>query len=218
MLYFFLAGCVFVGLVKWFTPKNDPRTRMERLLAMVPDFSPVLRHDDPWNARTLALDPGSRRFAIGTQGGPVRVFGFDELIAAEVERDGMTVEKTNRGSQLVGAAVGGALLGPAGLLLGGLTGSKRQESATNRLALKLTVNDLQSPVIDIAFRDLTGKVKLSYAQASKRAAPVGSPEERLSEWYGRFRVILHGQGQDGYAPPSPAGSFPSSRRGLIANG
>jgi hypothetical protein len=49
--------------------------------------------------------------------------------AVSIEIDGMEVvtsrstTKTDRGSQLVGGVLGGALLGPAGLIVGGLSGS-----------------------------------------------------------------------------------------------
>lgn len=217
MLYFFLAACVLVLLVTKFLPDNSPRQRTERLLTMMPDFAPALRHDDLWNARMLVLDPASSRFAIGEIGGPVRAFDFAQLIAVEIEKDGITIEKTNRGSQLVGAAIGGALLGPAGMLLGGLTGSKRQKDTTTRLALKLIVNDLENPVIEIIFLDSAANMKRK-AIPSKAPAPKSSPQERLAEWHGRFRAILHGQQRIEPTPASaPTATF-GRRRGLLAEG
>jgi hypothetical protein len=66
------------------------------------------------------------------------------------------MQKTNRGGQAVGAAVGAALLGPAGLLLGGLTGSKQNIEQVDKLSLKIYTNDLINPVHEIVFHNLSG--------------------------------------------------------------
>lgn len=214
MIYFVIAVCLLLVLSA-FTPDNEPRTRMERLLKLLPDFDPAFRIDDQYNARAFVMDPASRRLAIGMPGKPIRVIGFDQLVAVEIERNGVSIERTNRGSQIVGAAVGGALLGPAGLLLGGLTGAKRQESSIKRLVLKLTVNDLHDPVIDIVFLDTDAKVTMPPKK------PINIPAEQLlSEWYGRLRVILHAQKYGGEpTDPAPAAiGLPSRRKGLIASG
>ena len=91
-----------------------------------------------------------------------------------------------RGSQVVGAAVGTALLGGAGLILGGLTGSKSSKAKTTikvkKIELKLTLNDLHTPVI--AFALFEGEIKLNsdtYQKIMKSA----------DYWDGIFRVIIH---------------------------
>lgn len=84
---------------------------------------------------------------------------------------------------MLGAAAGGILLGPAGLLLGGLSGSKRQEELLKKVSLKVFTNDLISPVEEIVFFD---------------GGPNGMPADRakmfldnLDQWHGRFQTILH---------------------------
>lgn len=217
MLYFILALGVLGFLSARFTPDNSNRTKIGRLLDAATDFCPTFRVEDMYNARILVMDPDASRLAFAEAGQPLRFFRFDELVAVEVVRDGMTIEKTNRGSQAMGAAVGGALLGPAGFLLGGLTGSKRHEGSIARLVLKITVNDLQRPIIDMVFLDKKAKMKMPPAKGTK----IEPAEERIAAWYGRFRVILHGQ-QAGGAVSAPTPSSPSPvqfgrRRGLLAS-
>lgn len=219
MLYFILALGVLGFLSARFMPDNSDRTKMGRLLDAATDFSPTFSVEEMYNARILAMDTETSRLAFAEAGQPLRLFRFDELVAVEVVRDGMTIEKTNRGSQAVGAAVGGALLGPAGFLLGGLTGSKRHEGSLSRLVLKITVNDLQRPIIDMVFLDTKAKLKMPLAKGMKPIKT--SAEERISEWYGRLRIVLHGQQSSPAVPPSdaPPSSPPpfGRRRGLLAS-
>lgn len=210
----------FVALCWWAASRaKRQRASLEQLIASIPDFSVGMRYNDPWKSSVIAIDPSSSQFAYGGVDRPFRTFPFSALIAAEVESDGVTIEKTNRGSQAMGAALGGALLGPAGLLMGGLSGSKtRKKGKDTRLSLKLIVNDLQAPSIEIVF--LAPGIRKMVDHKEKL---IGTPEERLAEWFGRFRVILHSQ-QNGSSTSAPVPSAPSSppsgfgrRRGLLAS-
>lgn len=110
------------------------------------------------------------------------VYPFNDLIAVEIVKNDMSITKTNRGSQAAGAAIGGALLGPAGLLLGGLSGSKRHESKITNLSLKLYTNDLDLPVHQIYFFDGgTNGVDASSIEAIVSV---------MDQWYGRLRAII----------------------------
>ena len=72
-------------------------------------------------------------------------------MAVEVCKNGTSLIKTNRGSQVAGAAIGAILLGPMGLLVGAVTGSKRKSEKINRLSLKIYVSDVLNPVREIVF-------------------------------------------------------------------
>lgn len=193
------------------------RKAMERQIASLPAFQPAIRFDQPDEKLVLLLDPASSQFAVTTTSEQPRLYGFDQLVAVDVERDGLSLQKTNRGSQMLGAAVGGALLGPVGLLLGGLTGSKRQDERVKRLSLKLFTSDLHTPVTEVVFFDSVSGEKSDNAVV-KQAARL------LDEWHGRFRAILQGNERaltpQPYSQPtsreaSQPGSF-GRRRGLIA--
>lgn len=82
----------------------------------------------------------------------------------------------------MGAAVGGALLGPAGLLVGGLSGSQRQENKVQKLSIKLYTNDLISPVQELFFWD-SGSQGIDPTQIK----PI---IQELDQWYRRLRIIV----------------------------
>ena len=98
----------------------------------------------------LGIDRGDRQIILGTMKAP-RFISFDKIIDAEIVTDGVTITKTNRGSQAIGATVGVLALGPVGLLAGGLTGSKRGQNKLAELSLKITVEDWDNPVHTVRF-------------------------------------------------------------------
>lgn len=152
-------------------------------LKAIPDFHPAVVFKGAFGGAGVAIDPGECKFAIshGSQG--TKVFNFSDLVAVEVLRNGSSVSKTNRGSQVAGAAVGAILLGPFGLLLGGLTGSRRSVEKIDRLSLKVFTNDLVNPVHEIVFFNIPGSKPDSLA--------VKNSSQELDSWHGRFQTILH---------------------------
>ena len=109
----------------------------------------------PYDRGILALDHDGRRIAVGKVGGYVEA-SWGDIAAVEIEKNGQSIVQTNRGAQVMGAAVGAVLLGPVGLLVGSLSGSKRQRERVNELSLKILVDYRQAPVHRITFFRMNG--------------------------------------------------------------
>jgi len=154
-------------------------------LSVLSDFTPAVSYQAGSLGPGLALDAERSKFAIIPAAGDPRVFAFDQLVAVDVERNGQSIQVTNRGSQALGAAVGGLLLGPIGLLAGSVTGSKRTSEKVCRLALKIYTNDLVTPVTEVVFFNQPNGVSPGSIQLKPAA-------DNLDQWYGRFRTILAG--------------------------
>lgn len=179
------AGCVAIGIL--FTILSaQSGAKKKAALATIPGFNAAVSFGGAYFGPGIALDPESNQFAIAKRGKPPEVYAFHQLIAVEALKNGGSIHKTNRGSQVAGAAVGGLLLGPVGLLLGGVTGSKRVEQKITRLSLKIFTDDLVSPVTEILFFDAP-----SGSQPGSFAVSVAA--RQLDEWHGRFQTILHKQ-------------------------
>ena len=83
----------------------------------------------------IAIDEISELFRINND--YLRMFKFDELVDYKLIEDGA---KVAQGGVSVGrVAAGGLLLGPTGMLIGGLTGKKKLEDQVTELKIEITV-------------------------------------------------------------------------------
>lgn len=209
LFFVVLMGAAFVGIAA-ITATTDFATGdgISEQFSSLPEFTPTTTYISALSRNGISIDIERRKFAIARTGanalaqakreveamgsGPNKieeiqnrmkpiVIGFDDIVAAELIRDNTTVHKTNRGSQLAGAAVGGVLLGPVGLIVGGLSGSQRHESKIERLTLRIYTTDLIYPVHDMTF---------VYAPGGLDAHKLNEMIQSAELWYGRLRSIL----------------------------
>lgn len=173
-----VVACAIVAAIVEFKVRANQTSELKT----IPNFHARHIHAGGWNCAGVAIDPRRHKFAITGIGKP-HVFNFDQLMAVEVVRNGSSITKANRGSQVAGAAVGAVLLGPIGLLVGGLSGSTRHEERVKRLSLKLYTNLLVAPVQEIVFfSDKAGAKPDSFA--------VQNAIKQLDAWYARFLVVV----------------------------
>ena len=103
--------------------------------------------------RMMGLRTKGRKIVIKPQNGSVIELDYDALrsvtltpvMSSYSESSGEV--STRRGSQLIGAGVGAALAGPLGAVVGGLTGSQRQQTSTTTLS---STDDLE---LEMFFRN-----------------------------------------------------------------
>jgi hypothetical protein len=69
-----------------------------------------------------------------------KVENYFQIGHVEIDFAGHSETKTNTGSQVGRAIVGGALAGGVGLVIGGLSGSKKTSEIVNTIALRFTLN------------------------------------------------------------------------------
>jgi hypothetical protein len=109
----------------------------------------------PFGDTVIAINHDSRAVVLGTVQSH-KQYRWAAIAAVDVIRDGTIVTSTNRGSQIMGAAVGEILLGPLGLLIGGVTGSKLTVNRVSQIALKIIVDDRYTPIYTIEFLKVPG--------------------------------------------------------------
>lgn len=100
----------------------------------------------------LAIDEANRKFGIKSGKEKPYIFGFEEIRHAEVQLNDVGIQSTSLGSQVARGAAG-ALINPLFAVVGMLTAKKKSEQFVTKLALKVSVANLQKPVHTIVFYD-----------------------------------------------------------------
>lgn len=183
-----IGGVVIAAIVAGIVMGTERKKAFETAMASVPGFVPGAHYIGQDGKSGIAMDLNAREICFFTrQGGayiPERI-SFDSIVSSEIDQDGMTITKTNRGSQLVGAAVGGALLGGVGALMGGLSGSTRAIEKVQRIDLVVTVNDAMAPLRRVRFFEANNN------SLDSALLKVGC--DSAQEWHARISVVLKQQ-------------------------
>jgi len=126
------------------------KIRRERSSAFIASRQGWDLYVSPYGRKVLGLSPDTGELVLGTVQQPL-TYKVTDVASVQVIKDGATVTSTNRSAQLAGAAIGGLTLGGVGLLLGGLSGSRRSRSTISSLAIKIIVDDRTAPVHTVQF-------------------------------------------------------------------
>lgn len=131
------------------------------------EFIPI---EEYMSTYIIALDTTRMKICIADYSfSKPNIFTYKDILSVEITEDEETITKTQRGSQIAGAVVGGALLGGAGAIIGGLSGSKKSRKVTTEVAVKIIVNDITQPSYSISFNST----------------------ELAERWYGIFKILIN---------------------------
>lgn len=75
------------------------------------------------------------------------VYNYSDIVDFELLEDGESISQGGLGRALVG----GALFGGVGAIVGGVTGKRKNKATCNSLKIKVTLNDINNPVVYITF-------------------------------------------------------------------
>lgn len=71
------------------------------------------------------------------------VYNYSDIVDFELLEDGQSISSGGLGRALVG----GVLFGGAGAIVGGVTGKKSTKGICNSMKIKITINDMNNPVV-----------------------------------------------------------------------
>ena len=120
-----------------------------------------------------------------------KVLSYRDILSSEIDEDiwgGSTtiITKTSRDSQLGGTLLGGLVLGPAGAVIGGLSGEKKSElkksdDIVTRVNLRIIVNDINNPIHVVNFLD---------NPVRKNSTIYESAIEQAKYWHSLISVLI----------------------------
>lgn len=158
----------------------------DQVLQQIEGFNPVASRLGSDGKTGIAIDAERREMCFLTRAGPTFLserIPYAMVLSSEICEDGTTLSKTNRGSQLAGAAVGGVLLGGLGAIVGGLSGSSRTVETVRKLELVVTVNDAANPMRRLVFLEGT--------ETKRNSMLYKLVSDAAQEWHARISVAVH---------------------------
>lgn len=128
--------------------QDDIQTTIKSNIENIKDFSPS-NIQQAANC-IIALDEDRSKIAIADTTGTY-VYSFDKIIESEILQDEVSISKVSRTGQIGGALLGGVLAGGVGAVIGGLSSSKQSETQVKNITLKIIVDDLRRPYMNVQF-------------------------------------------------------------------
>lgn len=187
LVLFVLAGLgllVFAIAVMAATDKaSRMKSQVDASLRSITGFTPTDLYVSKWNHAGISIDIASRQVALSTPAA-TRVLEARQIFEVELLQDDSSLLKTNRVNQLGGVVVGGLLLGGVGAVIGGLSGSKRNQSLVRKLTLRILTDDFDAPHHDVVFFDWIGKGLSPDNKIYKEAL------EQAQLWHARVTQLL----------------------------
>lgn len=194
ILVILVAAIIGVVVTVNMQPSKEPIAKFYR------DHVNYAYHLDIRSGTLIALKRDENRLVLGTLADH-RTYDLTALMSVEVERNGKRLITTSRGSQVVGAAVGTLLLGGAGLVIGGLTGSRSEQERISELVLKITLDDPENPVHRVVFFKVAGK------GAKPGSLTVKPFIQAIEKFHAHLTAHLQGRAREALpSPPEPVGA------------
>ena len=164
-------------------PKNKAiASNLENSVRSLPDFRADDVYVSPYNLSGIAIDREQAKAAL-IAGDQIDIIPANGFYKCELLQDGVQIARANRGSQLLGIAVGGALLGKAGAMIGGLSGSSTISENFHRVVLRLVVDHFDRPVHETVLVD-------SERALAKDNKLYKEAVEKAELWYGRVIGLM----------------------------
>lgn len=89
------------------------------------------------------------------------IFNYTDIIEISYEEDGTALFTKSAARTVGGALVGGALLGKAGAVIGGLSGGSAQHKEVNSMQIKILLRDVEKTTYVLDFKQRSSTLKTS---------------------------------------------------------
>lgn len=132
-------------MLKWdclvIKKNRKKRNKQKEAVARVNEFKPSLKVGN-----LLFIDQEKRQFRVKGFLNALTIYNLDDINGYEVIENGESVTSGGLGR----AAVGALAFGGAGAIIGAVTGKKQSKSYVDSMEIKITMYDLENPVVYIS--------------------------------------------------------------------
>lgn len=160
----FVTAIVVAIIILFRVILREHKEKKQKLIDSIerlPDFTATETITSFNMSSCLAIDKTRNKFAFAKStptSTHAKSYEYKDIYSSEVYIDGQTITKTQRASQIGGVIIGGALLGTAGVLIGGLSGkTQSSQDAVKKIDIRFVVNDTASPYCEINLSDMVVK-------------------------------------------------------------
>lgn len=99
---------------------------------------------DETNRNIIAIETVSHTVGVSFT---VHQFSYESILSVQLIEDEETIFSKSAARTVGGTLVGGALIGEAGAIVGGLSGSTKQKKKVNNVTLKIVIKNASNPTI-----------------------------------------------------------------------
>jgi hypothetical protein len=170
---------------------NEKVNKLFELEKSLENFKVSQKFTTPNIDKMILLDEENKQVAfIESQFSSKEIYNYDDILESEILEDGKTITTTSRGSQVVGALIGGALIGGVGAIIGGLSGKKTSDEEIYRIDLKVIVNNTKSPIKLINFMNSDSDLSTTPVPTKKEEPKYKSAKRNIDHWYSLLSVLI----------------------------
>lgn len=149
------AFAIIMGLIIGSNEGKKTKARgetMMRALETIPDFTPTTKVIGPKNLFVFATDNNTQKVLL-MRGSYKQFYAYEDIISVELIEDNNVVLKKSTGRTIGGAVIGGVLAGGVGAIVGGLSGSSKQQNLHSSVKVKVLLRNSSSPSLEISCFD-----------------------------------------------------------------
>jgi len=172
---------IVIVVVGVFTKLMEEKKRGD-IISNLTDFSAADKYISQGPGVSVALDTQRKKVCFLDKNNKPAFYNFADILTSEIDIDGETVLKQSVTGTLGRAIVGGVLTGGIGVLVGGLTASKKQKDKIKSINLKITVNDMSNPIYKINFLN---------TEAKKGSFIYNTSYSQVERWHGVFSALIN---------------------------
>ena len=150
-----IVGGIIGGIATISSENKKTRERgdaMKQALLNVPDFSPSMKILGIKNLFTFATDNEHHKI-LYMAGTTSQIYNYEDIISVEFIENNHIISKKSTGRTIGGAIVGTVVAGGVGAIVGGLSGSSKQQNLHSSVLVKILLRNNTVPSIELTCFD-----------------------------------------------------------------